>query len=73
MNYFNKMKGFSANKTIVSLSEVFWSWIGAFIGIGVVAYLNYNILNETDCGSLVIKKPLVNVSGYVKRNKLTKT
>ncbi len=48
MNYFHKMKGLSTNKTTVSLSEVFWSWIGAFIGIGGVAYINYNILNETD-------------------------
>ncbi|MBF0488978.1 MAG: HPP family protein, partial [Nitrospirae bacterium] len=25
-----------------------WSWIGAFCGIGVVAFINYNILGGTD-------------------------
>lgn len=33
---------------MVSLSEIFWSWVGAFIGIGAVAFINYNMLEGTD-------------------------
>ncbi len=47
-NYFNKMKGSTKSPPRVSLSEIFWSWIGAFLGISAVAALNYNLLAETD-------------------------
>ena len=48
MNYFEKMKGTTKSSPRVSLSEIFWSWIGAFTGISVVAFLNYNVLEKTD-------------------------
>jgi len=32
----------------VSLSEILWSWLGGFLGIGIVAYLNYKLLAGTD-------------------------
>ena len=32
----------------MSLSEIVWSWIGAFLGIAAVSYINYNIVEETD-------------------------
>jgi CBS-domain-containing membrane protein len=48
MGYFVKMKGATKSPRIVSLSEIIWSWIGAFFGIAAVAYVNYNILEETD-------------------------
>jgi CBS-domain-containing membrane protein len=38
---------------MVSLSEVIWSWVGGFIGIGVVAYINYNLLAGTNLLMLV--------------------
>ena len=32
----------------VNLGDVFWSWIGAFIGIAAVAYANFNLIEDTD-------------------------
>ena len=32
----------------MSVSEIAWSWIGAFLGIAAVAFINYNRLEETD-------------------------
>lgn len=46
--YFNKMRGTTKSPPMVSLSEIIWSWIGAFIGITVVAYINFNKLENTD-------------------------
>ena len=46
--YFNKMRGTTSSPPRVSFSEIFWSWIGAFIGISAVAYMNYNLVEETD-------------------------
>ncbi len=33
---------------MVSLSEIIWSWIGAFFGIAAVAYINFNTIEKTD-------------------------
>jgi CBS-domain-containing membrane protein len=46
--YFNKMKGTTKSPPMVSLSEIGWSWIGAFLGIAAIAYINYHILEKTD-------------------------
>ncbi len=46
--YFNKVKGTTKSPPIVSVSEIVWSWVGAFLGIAAVAYANYNILDGTD-------------------------
>ena len=46
--YFSKMKGTTKSPPLVSLSEIVWSWIGAFLGIGAVAFINYNIIEKTD-------------------------
>lgn len=43
-NYFNKMKGTSKSPPAVHLSEIIWSWIGAFLGISVVALISYKVL-----------------------------
>ncbi len=48
MDYFRKMRGTSKGLPMVSLSEIIWSWVGAFLGITVVALINYNILGGTD-------------------------
>ena len=42
------MKGTSKSPPAVSLSEIAWSWIGAFLGIAAVSYINFNMLEETD-------------------------
>ncbi len=46
--YFNKMKGSSKSPPAISLSEIGWSWIGAFLGIAAVAFINYNKIEDTD-------------------------
>jgi len=46
--YLSKMKGTTKSPPAVSLSEIGWSWIGAFFGIAAVAYINYEIIDETD-------------------------
>ncbi|MCP4130580.1 MAG: HPP family protein [bacterium] len=46
--YFSKMKGSTKSPPMVSLSEIAWSWIGAFLGIAAVSYINSNIIEGTD-------------------------
>jgi CBS-domain-containing membrane protein len=46
--YISKMKGSTKSPPLVSLSEIIWSWIGAFFGIAAVAYISYNRLDQTD-------------------------
>ncbi len=46
--YLSKMRGTTKSPPVVSLSEIAWSWIGAFLGIAAVSYANYNILEDTD-------------------------
>jgi CBS-domain-containing membrane protein len=48
MNYFSKMKGTTQSPPRVSLFEIIWSWIGAFLGIAAVALINFNSFEETD-------------------------
>ena len=48
MDYFNKMKGTTKSPPAVSVSEIFWSWVGSFLGIAAVAIINYNIVDKTD-------------------------
>ncbi len=48
LEYFRKMKGDAKSPPYVGFREIFWSWIGAFIGIGAVAYLEYDVLTGTD-------------------------
>ena len=43
-DYFNKMRGTTKSPPAVNLSEVMWSWIGAFLGISVVALISYKVL-----------------------------
>jgi CBS-domain-containing membrane protein len=46
--YLNKMRGFKESPPRVPYHEVFFSWIGALIGIAAVSYINYQILDGTD-------------------------
>lgn len=45
--YFRKMAGTTKSPPGVGLAEMLWSWLGAFLGIGAVAYLNYQFLEGT--------------------------
>ena len=42
------MRGSSKSPPAVRLSEILWSWIGAFLGIASVVYINFNLLEKTD-------------------------
>ncbi|MCI4626626.1 MAG: HPP family protein [Candidatus Magnetoovum sp. WYHC-5] len=46
--YFSKMRGSAKRPPRASWKEVIWSWIGAFLGIVAVAYLDANVLSGTD-------------------------
>jgi CBS-domain-containing membrane protein len=48
ISYFRKMLGHTKSPAKVAAADIFWSWVGAFLGIAAVAYLNYNDLAETD-------------------------
>ena len=46
MEYFKKMMGTTKSPPAVSLFEILWSWVGAFLGIVSVALVHYNLLGE---------------------------
>ncbi len=46
MKYFAKMAGKGQSPPMVSLVEVFWSWIGSFLGISAVALIHYRLLDQ---------------------------
>ncbi len=48
VNYWGKMKGETRSPSRVNSFEILWSWIGAFLGVGIVAYINYNLVGKTD-------------------------
>jgi len=48
MHYIMKMRGRTQSPPGVGLSEVAWSWIGAFLGIAAVALLHYKMLDKSD-------------------------
>jgi CBS-domain-containing membrane protein len=48
MEYFRKMKGITKSPPVVSRAEIFWSWVGAFLGISLVGFVHYNLLTGTD-------------------------
>ena len=53
-SYFGKMKGITQSPPAVSVSEIWWSWIGAFLGISALSYIHFNIcLTSTDIEMLV--------------------
>src|SRR5208337_3356658 len=45
--YLNKMKGSTKSPPAIGVSEVLWSWIGAFLGISAVALVSYKLLEGT--------------------------
>jgi CBS-domain-containing membrane protein len=48
MEYFRKMKGITKSPPVVSRTEIFWSWIGAFLGISLIGFIHYNLLAGRD-------------------------
>jgi len=52
-NFFRKMAGTTQSPPRVSLSEILWSWLGAFLGIAAVAYINYGLLGLVSRADIV--------------------
>jgi len=48
VSYWAKMRGASQSPPGVGLAEILWSWLGAFLGIAAVAYVNQRWLAGTD-------------------------
>jgi CBS-domain-containing membrane protein len=48
MNYFSKMKGTTKSPPGVSVFEIGWSWLGAFLGIASVALVQAQLFDGTD-------------------------
>jgi CBS-domain-containing membrane protein len=46
--YIKKMAGGGQRPPKVGSTEIFWSWIGAFLGITPVAWLNYSLFPGND-------------------------
>lgn len=46
--YFSKMRGITTSSARENIAEIIWSWIGAFLGIAAVSYLNFNLLEDSD-------------------------
>jgi len=51
--YFSKMKGTTSSPARVSIGEIFWSWLGSFLGIAAIGYIHYEILAQADLLMLV--------------------
>jgi len=51
--YLSKMRGHGKGPPLVSLREVFWSWLGAFAGIGLTAALNARLVEASDLMFLI--------------------
>ncbi|MBM4293816.1 MAG: HPP family protein [Deltaproteobacteria bacterium] len=46
-NYFRKMRGGAKSPPRVGLGEMAWSFLGALVGISLLAYINYHLLRGT--------------------------
>ena len=52
-DYFKKMQTGAKSPPRVSVSEIIWSWIGAFLGIGAVAAIHFNLIDKTDLAMVI--------------------
>jgi CBS-domain-containing membrane protein len=53
MNYFEKMRGSGPSPPGVGAGEVFWSWLGSFLGISAVALLHAGLFEPRDLSLLI--------------------
>ena len=51
--FFRKLKSTTKSPPRVSAKEMALSWIGAFLGISAVAYINFNLLEGTDAVMII--------------------
>jgi CBS-domain-containing membrane protein len=52
-NYFRKMIGTTRSPARVSFAEIIWSWVGGFLGISAIAYIDHKFLEGTDLVLLI--------------------
>lgn len=52
-DYLNKMRGTSKCPPAVSQAEVFWSWLGSFLGIALVGSLHQYVLAPMDLALII--------------------
>jgi len=53
INYFNKMRGHTKSPPLDHPAEIFWSWLGGFLGISAVGLLQHNWVSGSDSGLLI--------------------
>jgi len=46
MKIFEKMRGGGQSPPRVGMAEVFWSWLGSFIGVAAVALIHFRFLDQ---------------------------
>jgi len=51
--YLSKMKGGAKSPPGVGFAEVFWSWLGAVVGVGTCGYLSANYFEPKDLTLLI--------------------
>ena len=57
-HYLHKMRGTTrGSPPRVSRSEILWSWIGGFVGVGLVAWINERVFAGTEWASLFASNP----------------
>ncbi len=37
-----------SRRSLSKISEIMWSWVGAFIGVAAVSFIHFNLISETD-------------------------
>jgi CBS-domain-containing membrane protein len=47
-NFFRKMTGTTQSPPRVNLLEILWSWVGGFLGVAAVAYVDHKFFEGTD-------------------------
>jgi CBS-domain-containing membrane protein len=53
MKYLSKMRGGGQSPPRVSVSEIFWSWLGSLIGIGLITYLDSVLFQSSEIVLLI--------------------
>ena len=53
MNYFKQMLGSGPSPPGVSAGEVFWSWLGSFLGVAAVALLHAGLFEPRELSLLI--------------------
>lgn len=46
VHFFHKMRGNGTSPPRVSYSEIGWSWLGSFLGLGLVALMHYTLVGQ---------------------------